>query len=234
MRAQLDPKQAMIDKLNEELELMREAGATEYELAQMRLEHGAQVAEAFEEQATDQLEWMDILKDAQGLFIDGFSDEMAEALTDGKANFADFTKTLLKHITKLIIQMMVLRALEAGMSAYNMRGLSDINVTAQRMPIPGAAGGGRINGATLVGERGPELIMPSAPSRILNNHVAGQMSAPSVKVEVINKGTPQKASQTAPQFDGKQWVTSIILEDIARGGAISSGMGSADGLRKRV
>jgi hypothetical protein len=51
------------------------------------------------------------------------------------------------------------------------------------------------------------------------------MVAP-VTVNVINNGTPQRISAQRQQFDGKQMVVSVILEDVNRGGPISQAMGA--------
>jgi hypothetical protein len=103
--------------------------------------------------------------------------------------------------------------------------------------LAGHAGGGRVNGPTWVGERGPELLIPSGPATVMNNHAATQMAGatPNFKVEVTNKGsTPTKATQSNAKFDGKQWVVGIILEDMAKGGPISNGLGNTYGMRRKA
>jgi len=69
----------------------------------------------------------------------------------------------------------------------------------------------------------PGTISPGAPS-------SGGASA--VRVEVINKGTPQKAvsAQATQSPDGL--VATIILDDLKRAGPISSGMQGAFGLQR--
>ncbi len=57
------------------------------------------------------------------------------------------------------------------------------------------------------------------------NPASAMMVAP-VTVNVINNGTPQRISAQRQQFDGKQMVVSVILEDVNRGGPISQAMGA--------
>jgi phage-related minor tail protein len=50
---------------------------------------------------------------------------------------------------------------------------------------------------------------------------AGADAAPSVVVQVMNTGTPQRVVDQRQQFDGRQMVVSVVLDDLSRGGPIS-------------
>lgn len=184
-----------------------------------------------------------------------FESAFLNAIEGGKG-MSEILGTLINDIGRMIIKAMILQPLmdslfgKQGSGSSGLMGtvvsaiggaiggsmgggqLAPITVNAQR--IPGYAGGGRVNGPTWVGERGPELLIPSGPSRVVNNHAANQMGSPNVKVEVVNRGTPQKATQTNATFDASGAVVRIILDDIQRGGPISNGLGSTYGLRRSV
>lgn len=49
----------------------------------------------------------------------------------------------------------------------------------------------------------------------------GGAQAPSVVIQMVNNGTPQRVVDQRQQFDGKQTVVNILLDDIARGGPVS-------------
>lgn len=180
---------------------------------------------------------MDGLKSTQDEFIDGFSDELAEALSGGEANFNDFAKSIVKQIMKMIIQMMIFRALSslAGSSNPALASFGKA-MGGGTTPVAGTrASGGPVSGGKpyLVGEKGPEIVVPTASGHVIPNNAMG--ASPNFKVEVTNKtSTPAKATQSNARFDGKQWIVSVILEDMARGGPISNGLGQNFGLRRAV
>jgi TP901 family phage tail tape measure protein len=77
------------------------------------------------------------------------------------------------------------------------------------------AGGGSVslNTPYIVGESGPELFVPNASGNIIPNNRLGTSSAPTLIVNVENKtGKQVKATQSQPQFDGKKWVRTVMLE----------------------
>jgi hypothetical protein len=77
-------------------------------------------------------------------------------------------------------------------------------------------------GAGLMGEAGPEAIMPlkRGPDGKLGVHAEGG-SPQSVRIEIDNKSsTPIAATGADVWFDGRGMVVSIITDDIRRGGPI--------------
>jgi len=111
------------------------------------------------------------------------SDQLTEFVTTGKANFADFAASVLKDISSMIIRYAIFNAVQGimnifnpaaslGSSASNMAKYAPLNakgnVFAQN-GIQAFARGGIVNGPTLfpfakgiglMGEAGPEAIMP--------------------------------------------------------------------------
>ncbi|WP_313256361.1 phage tail tape measure protein [Stenotrophomonas acidaminiphila] len=94
-------------------------------------------------------------------------------------------------------------------------------------------------GAGVFGEAGPEAIMPlrRGPDGRLGVSAAGG-GAPSVKVEVINKGQPVKATASAEQQpDGSQLIRLIldtVADDVASGGRVAQAGKSRYGWRDQL
>lgn len=96
-------------------------------------------------------------------------------------------------------------------------------------------------GAGVFGEAGPEAIMPlrrGPDGRLgVSAHVGAGVAAsktPNIKINVINEGGSQMDVQPQDvQFDGEQWVISIVARDIARGGAVAKAQEQAFGLRRK-
>ena len=81
-------------------------------------------------------------------------------------------------------------------------------------------GGGRASGgpvvpgkAYLVGERGPELLVPGVAGTVIPNH----RMTPQVTVQVVNNtGIQTRVKQTQPHFDGQRWVVGVVLDAVNR------------------
>jgi tape measure domain-containing protein len=115
--------------------------------------------------------------------FEGMADQLTEFVTTGKANFRDFAASVLKDISRMIIRYAIFNAVRGILNAFNPAaalGSSAANV-AQYAPlnakgnvyaqngIQAFARGGIVNGPTLfpfakgiglMGEAGPEAIMP--------------------------------------------------------------------------
>jgi lambda family phage tail tape measure protein len=115
--------------------------------------------------------------------FEGMADQLTEFVTTGKANFRDFAASVLKDISRMIIRYAIFNAVKGIMNIFNPAaglGSSAANV-AQYAPlnakgnvyaqngIQAFARGGIVNGPTLfpfakgiglMGEAGPEAIMP--------------------------------------------------------------------------
>jgi len=252
----LDPYQALLDKQEEERQKLEELLKAETDLAKAEADRAAQAAahakqreEYKEKEAEDKKteldkmmeEWGDIggqIEDTMISAFEGGVDAMTDALMSGKANFKDFARSILADLTKIILKWLILRAVSSFMGGMG-GAAGGTGAGGGVMPMAGgpmyAASGGVINGPTIVGERGPELVIPNNPARVLNNHATNQAMAPqSVKVEVVNRGTPQKAVNSDVRFDPKGMVVQVILEDIQKNGPIASGLTGAYGMRRKV
>lgn len=100
--------------------------------------------------------------------LNGFSSQLAETLTGGEANFRDFTRSILKMLTEIALKMSIVKGLEAfgfgggsvvanaNGGVYNTPGLSAYSgqIVSKPTLFPFARGAG------LMGEAGPEAILP--------------------------------------------------------------------------
>ncbi|MGO2306146.1 MAG: phage tail tape measure protein, partial [Providencia sp.] len=98
--------------------------------------------------------------------LNGFSSTLASVLVDGQANFRDFTKSILKMLAEIALKMAVVKGFEAfgfgsvtanaNGGVYNTPGLSAYSgqIVSKPTLFPFARGAG------LMGEAGPEAILP--------------------------------------------------------------------------
>ncbi|QPB12514.1 tail length tape-measure protein H [Providencia phage PSTCR8lys] len=106
------------------------------------------------------------IQDATSSALNGFSSQLAETLTGGEANFRDFTRSILKMLAEIAIKMTIVKGVEAfGFGSitpnakggvYTAPGLSAYSgqVVSKPTLFPFARGAG------LMGEAGPEAILP--------------------------------------------------------------------------
>ncbi|HAS8353212.1 TPA: phage tail tape measure protein [Vibrio vulnificus] len=118
-----------------------------------------------------------MMRNASANALNSTSSMFTDFLTTGRANFADFTKSILTDITKMIVQMTIFNALKSGLSGtwlgdamgiapnatggvYTSPGLSAYSNSIVSSPtvFPFAKGGAPNIG--LMGEAGSEAIMP--------------------------------------------------------------------------
>jgi len=100
--------------------------------------------------------------------VDNFANTFADFVATGKANFRDFANSILKDLARIFARAAFYQALGAVFSALRITGSADGNVIAKNKIVPYAMGGivnkptlfPMANGAGLMGEAGPEAIMP--------------------------------------------------------------------------
>ncbi len=101
----------------------------------------------------------------------GISDSFADMVVEGK-----FSLDSLQDIFKSFVKRMISKAIE--LAVVNQIINRAFNLTGQAMlptiPLPFAAGGGRIGGPTIVGERGPELFIPNTGGGVIKNNMDTQ------------------------------------------------------------
>lgn len=167
--------------------------------------------------------------------LDNMSSMMADFVTTGKLNFGDFAQSIVNDITKMILKMMIFNALKSGLTGtafgdmmglkaepnakgntYESPGLSLHRNSIVKSPtlFPFAKGG--VPGMGLMGEAGPEAIMPLTRGRdgSLGVRILGleesQQAAPNIIIQQAFHLTGygdqalQDAMQEAARMGAKQ------------------------------
>ena len=228
--AQLDYDKEVFSKKEEYLRKLAELDADFFNNQQKRLlkakdkisytyETGGvagTIGKAFQDLNT---EWSNVgqhIYDTTKNIVSGMENSFADFFDYMSDNFMDFenlAKNVLHTIYMELLKNILLKQVLGGIfgSATGQGGLGSFLSGL----FPGRAGGGSVslNTPYIVGESGPELFVPNASGNIIPNNRFGASSAPTLVVNVENKtGKQVKATQSQPQFDGKKWVRSVLLE----------------------
>lgn len=169
--------------------------------------------------------------------LDGLSSQLSSFLTEGKANFAEFTRSVLKMLADILVKMALVKGINTASSAL---GYGNLIPNAQggvyRSPGLSAWSGQRVSrptlfafahGAGLMGEAGPEGIFPlrrGADGKlgvVAKLAGAGMVFAPTYNNTIINDGTN---GLMGPQVFkmmheiGKQAARDLLMEQQRDGG----------------
>jgi uncharacterized protein YqgQ len=191
IRELLDPQLKLLN-MQQEYTALLDAGLLSQEEYASALD---KLAESQKDLADNGKTSLDDLKRA----VEGFGKDAASAFVDfaftGKASFGDMVESILKDLARLAIQRSITDPLikgldDSGIFSNFADGFKNIFGGAR------AAGGPVASGkAYLVGERGPEIFMPSASGTIIPNGAGGGGMNVSVSVD---------ASGSRAQGDGDQ------------------------------
>ena len=110
----------------------------------------------------------DILADHGVQAVDNFADAFANFVATGKASFRDFANSVLQDLSRIIARYAFFQGLKAAFPGLNLVPNAKGNIYAKNKIVPFAYGGivnkptlfPMANGAGLMGEAGPEAIMP--------------------------------------------------------------------------
>lgn len=172
-----------------------------------------------------------------------FTSAMEDAIVNG-GNLGDIFTGLINDIIRMTIRTLILKPLLDSMGGSGgIGGFITSLFAAGAGAAAGGGGGGRptagggniqAGSATVVGERGPELIMPNAPMRVLNNHsVSRGGGGGNTKIEIINRGTPQQAVGSSSTSSPEGMITKIFLNDLKSNGKMATGIQSSFGVRRQ-
>ena len=207
-------------------------------------------------------EWSDASKqmeDATASFANSSADAIARFVVTGKADFGSLAQSIIQDIIRIQIQQAAapflksLGGLFSGGSpagAQSFAGMLDgsaLTFSANGNAfdgsgiIPFARGGVVANptlfrfakGTGLMGEAGPEAIMPLARDGSGRLGVRSAASAPNVTVNVVNNSSqPVDVQRSAPRVDGDRLVVDVLLRDLQRNGPAAQAMAGAFNLRR--
>jgi hypothetical protein len=133
----------------------------------------------------------------------GMTDALTDFVMTGKANFRDFANSVIADIMRIMIRAYVLQPLVGGlMGAFGFA-----------VPVTPRAGGGPVYGGSpyLVGERGPELFVPSSSGNIIPGGKGGN-----VTVNVQNNTGSQVKVNKSVSFDTQGMVIDMVIDGLTR------------------
>ncbi len=132
----------------------------------------------------------------------GLQRALGRALSDGKLGFDDLKRIAVSALADITQQALRLdlSALFGGRGGGGFGGL-----IGSLFGLPGRAAGGPVTGgrAYMVGERGPELFVPTAAGRVEAGGLGGPGSGRAVTINV-NVAVPRDASPAVMQQTGNQ------------------------------
>jgi len=129
----------------------------------------ASFSEGFKEQMNSQGTALEQFNEAGKRAFDSFADTLANTLVTGKFAFQDFARSVILDITKIIAKQMIMIALQKAAGFFGFGGFSLGGL------LGGRAGGGAVNKGQpyMVGEKGPEMFVPSGSGKIVPNNKVG-------------------------------------------------------------
>lgn len=183
------------------------------------------------------------MKDRVQTTFDSMSDSLTEMVMNGKINFqtmGDMFKDMVKQMIADALKAQVIKPLLGGLfgGIGNAFGGKDTNIGAAFLSVASGAkqkaSGGTIQGGNpyLVGERGPELIVPSSAGTIMNNHntknAMGRGGGTVVNQTInVQSGVAQTVRaemiSLLPRF--KQDTMNAVVDAKRRGGAFGQAFG---------
>ncbi len=185
----------------------REVFAIDRRIAEQRAGEIADAAEGFEAQMAHQDQLREAIAEQKSAydelntaFRNGIVDSILDAV-DGTRSLKDSLLGVIKSMARLILQQQLLNALKGfnlfGPSPSATEGFGVTPMTST-LDFSGAfANGGRppVGKAALIGERGPELFVPSRAGTIIPNNALGGSSNITVNVDASGSSVEGNADQ---------------------------------------
>ena len=145
----------------------------------------------------------DILADHGVQAVDNFADAFANFVATGKASFRDFANSVLQDLSRIIARYAFFQGLKAAFPGLNLVPNAKGNIYAKNKIVPFAYGGivnkptlfPMANGAGLMGEAGPEAIMPLRRGRGGKLGVEASSGVGNVVVNVDASGSRVQGDQ---------------------------------------
>lgn len=174
-------------------------------------------------------------------------DALANFVATGKLNFGNLAQSFITDMARIemrILASQILTSLFGGIPATGYSASDNPMVIA----APNANGGvysspslsaysGQVvssptvfafaRGAGVMGEAGPEAIMPltRGPNGKLGVQASGDGGGAQVEINITNNGQAVQAQQTGQRMDGKKMIIDMVIEaaanDLATGGKIA-------------
>ena len=178
------------------------------------------------ESLTTQTPIMETFNSSVATMAQNFSNSLADMMVSGKMNldglkdiFKSFVKTMLAKAIELFFINQMMNAIFGGVTGY---------VPLPQMNLSGRASGGNVNSNQpyLVGERGPELFVPSSAGNVMNNANTKSIGGGGAVVNQtinVNAGVSQtvRAEMLNLLPSIKQDTLNAVIDSKNRGGSFS-------------
>ncbi|HZJ62350.1 MAG TPA: phage tail tape measure C-terminal domain-containing protein [Kofleriaceae bacterium] len=163
------------------------------------------------------------------------SDEFVEWAFTGKANFAEMAQSIVKDITKIILRLLILKAVEMATRAFGGGVGGPEQLSGPGVTVPAGATGGVVKhrpGGRLIiaGEKDDEVIIP------LDRMGAIGSGGGDVQITIINN-TPDEVSHKSEQAPDGRRIETFIISTVNRGlenGSFDKAMGIFGNKRQPV
>lgn len=148
-------------------------------------------------------------------FANNATDALTTFVETGEFNFRQFTEALLRDITRIILRLLVVQALNAV--AGSTAGGAVVNAGAN---LAAGGGGARAEGGTvqpgrsfLVGENGPEFFVPDRTGTIVpnQNNVPIEQKAP--VINVVNVTDPNEVASAIAGGEADDVIVNVIARN---------------------
>jgi len=165
--------------------------------------------------------------------VDTFANKATDAIVEfaetGKFSFKEFARSLLADIAKIIIRLLIVKALSAIAGAAGGGAAATVVSTAANVATASTdeTNQGRQDGGTVqpgrsfvVGENGPEIFKPGQTGTIIPNAKDQQQAAPEVKVNITNITDPNEIAGVIDSGDADQNIVNAIArnKDVIKAG----------------
>lgn len=193
-----------------------------------------------------------LAEEIKGVTVNAFGnleDRLVEFAKTGKFAFADFAQAVVDDLTRVAIRLSVIRALASSVG-FGGGGGGDVVASANGNVFSGGkvqpfANGGVVssptifpmaNGTGLMGEAGPEAIMPLQRTRDGKLGVAANGGGGNTIVNVINNSKGQVETRESRSSNGEKQIDVIILDRMSkafREGKMDKVMSTTFGVSRR-
>lgn len=152
-------------------------------------------------------------------FANNLTNTISTFITTGKASFKDFANSLIADISRIIVKLLVVRALSALGNSFGLGGDASAGVLGQ---LGGGLAGTRASGGPvnqnksyLVGENGPEMFTPGQNGNITSNKdmmAAQQQPAqpPVTNLQVVNVTDPSMVPQAISDGQSDEAIINVL------------------------
>ena len=200
---------------------------------------------------------IEMVEDLSANLSSGFIQDLEDSLEKGKLSLKgfqsaikSFVSSLIQKFTELAVINPILNSIFGGQEKTGLKSINPVSllttigsffgggkpgpgVGSHDAALFGLAGGGRVNGPRVVGERGPEIFMPdSARGSIINKSAAMGMASPPIQVNnVFNIDTGAADSARAEIMEREpiiaQQVFHSVYDAVQRGGPFGAAIQQA-------